>query len=948
MNSDRLPTGGQVDRGRPLAFTFDGKPYFGFAGDSIASALLANGVRIVGRSFKYHRPRGVWGAWTEEPNAIVDVTREGKTTPNLRATTEPLENDMAVRSVNAAPTAAADRAALIDWLAPALPAGFYYKTFLWPRWETFEGPIRAMAGLGRVDPDNRPPANNPQCNARCDLLVVGAGPAGLAAAAAAARAGRTVFLVDDHSEVGGQLVHRGGAIEGGEWRGWARDVVSAVETAGGRVLTRTTAYGVYDGNLVSAWQRHAPLPDALWRIRPKRIVIAAGAIERPLIVSDNDRPGVMSADAALAYLKLYAVLVGKRIVVATNNDSAYPVAEALADAGATVEIVDARANGPTSQLPVTHGAHVEGVVGARGVEAVRIGGQMRDCEALLLSGGWSPTVHLYAQARGKLRYDEALAALVPVGGVENLTVVGAANGAFTLDAALREGHAAGGGEGAAPNAPAGHYAVQAAWPKADDEGRRWIDFQNDVTLKDVALAAREGYVSVEHLKRYTTLGMATDQGKTANVNAIAAMAALTGRSIDETGTTTYRPPFAPIPMGVIAGRKRGALVNPLRRLPLETEHRTDGAQMREYGGWLRPAWYGTDESERAIQREAARARETVALFDGSSLGKIEIIGPDAAALADFHSYNRLSTLKVGRIRYGFVLQESGVVFDDGVTLRLAQDRFLVSCSSGHTDAVRTRLELWRQDRFDSARIAIHDVTAQWATLTVTGPRSRDLIEACGLDVALDDETLPHMAFATGAFDGAPLRVARVSFTGDRSYELSVPARQAVRLRACLVQKLATFGGGVMGLEALMILRAEKGFIVIGKDTDGTTMPHDLGVTGPRDSRTDEYIGKRSLFMPVAADPSRKQLVGLTVEPKDAPLPTGAHVTSGAGRARRSHGYVTSSYMSPTLGRPIALGLVEAGPSRMGETVSVYHLGAERRATITTPVALDSEGRRLHA
>ena len=636
------------------------------------------------------------------------------------------------------------------------------------------------------------------------------------------------------------------------------------------------------------------------------------------------------------------------MVVATNNDSAYAVAEALAEACAEVEIVDTRASGAASTLRVTYGAAVEGVTGTRSVEAARIGGRTRDCDALLLSGGWSPTVHLYAQARGRLRYDETRVALVPVGGIANLTVAGAANGAFTLAEALREGHEAGGGEGAAPNAPAGQYAIQASWPKADDEGRRWIDFQNDVTLKDIVLAAREGYVSVEHLKRYTTLGMATDQGKTANVNGLAAMAALTGCTIDETGTTTYRPPFVPVPMGIVAGRRRGALVNPLRRLPLEAEHRADGAQMREYGGWLRPAWYGPDDPARTIQREAAQARDTVALFDGSSLGKIEIIGPDAAALADFHSYNRLSTLKPGRIRYGFVLQESGVVLDDGVTLRLDEDRFLVSCSSGHTDAVRMRLELWRQDRFDAERVAIHDTTAQWATLTITGPRSRDLIEACGLDTALDDQNLPHMAFAAATFDGAPLRVARVSFTGDRSYELSVPARRAGSLRARLAEKLPAFGGGLLGLEALMILRAEKGFVVIGKDTDGTTMPHDLGVAGPRASRADEYIGKRSLFMPVANDPRRKQLVGLSVESNEPPLPTGAHVTAGSGRARRSEGYVTSSYTSPTLSRPVALGLVEAGLSRMGEAVGVTHLGAERRATVTNPVVLDPEGKRLHA
>ncbi len=428
-----------------------------------------------------------------------------------------------------------------------------------------------------------------------------------------------------------------------------------------------------------------------------------------------------------------------------------------------------------------------------------------------------------------------------------MAVAGAANGAFTLDHALAEGHAAGGGEGAAPNAPRGLYRIAPMWPKSDAKGRSWIDLQNDVTLKDVALAAREGYVAVEHLKRYTTLGMATDQGKTSNVNGLAAMAAITGRAMGDMGTTTYRPPYVPTPMGVIAGRCRGALMNPLKRLTLEAEHRADDAVFREYGGWLRPAWYGAGDPDLMIAREALRARESVALFDGSSLGKIELIGPDAAKLADFNSYNRLSTLKTGRIRYGFMLSETGVVYDDGVTLRLGEDRFLVSCSSGHADAVVTRLELLRQDRFEPSRVFIHDTTAHWATLTLSGPRSRDLLASLDLDVALDDESLPHMAFASGAFEGAPMRIARVSFTGDRSYELSVPCRRARRLREKIVAKLPAFDGGLLGSEALMILRAEKGFVIVGKDTDGHTMPHDLGVGGPRENRKDEYVGKRSLF-----------------------------------------------------------------------------------------------------
>ena len=595
MSGLRLPSGGGVDRGRPLAFTFDGKPYVGFEGDSIASALIASGVSVVGRSFKYHRPRGIWGAWTEEPNAIVDVTRGAMTTPNLRATTEALENDLAVRSVNAAPTAAADRAAFLDKLSTFLPAGFYYKTFLWPRWETFEGGIRAMAGLGRVDPDNRPPADNPKINARCDLLVVGAGPAGLAAASAAARAGRIVILVDDHAEIGGQLVHRGGAIEGGGWRDWALSVVRAVDAAGGRLMTRTTAYGVYDDNLVCAWERRAPLPDALWRIRPKQIVVAAGAIERPLVAPDNDRPGVMSADAALVYLRRYAVLVGKRVAIATNNDSAYPVAEALAEAGAEVEILDSRATGPPTKLKVTRGVAIEGVVGARGVEAVRLGGRTRDCDALLLSGGWSPTVHLYAQARGRLRYDEALAALVPMSAIGDLSVAGAANGAFTLDEALRQGHRAGGGEGAAPNAPTGQYRDQSLMA----EGRRRRAAMDRLPERRNVEGRRARGARGLRLRRapqalhHARHGDRSRQDRQCQWPRRAG--SLTGRTIEETGATTYRPPFVPVPMGVIAGRRRGALINPLKRLPLEAEHRAEGAQMREYGGWLRPAWYGPDD-----------------------------------------------------------------------------------------------------------------------------------------------------------------------------------------------------------------------------------------------------------------------------------------------------------------------------------------------------------------
>ncbi len=896
------------EAGRLLAFTFDGRACEGREGDTIAAALLASGVRVVGRSFKYHRPRGIFGAWSEEPNAIVDVTLHGRTTPNLRATTEPLADGMAIRSVNAAPTAEGDRFGFLDRFARFLPAGFYYKTFLWPDWRLFEPRIRAMAGLGRLDPANRPPADAPILNSRCDVLVVGGGRAGLRAARDAARAGEDVVLVDDGFIPGGAMLHRD--VDGADK---AAALVAEIEAAGGRVLARTLAYGVYDHNLVCCWQRREDRPDRQLRIRPGRIVLAAGAIERPLVFPDNDRPGVMSAEAALFYLRRHGVLVGERIVLAANNSRALGVAGPLREAGADVTVADLR-----------DGASIDAVHGAKGVEAVTLSGRRIEADCLLVSGGFTPTVHLLCQAKGGLRYDERLCAFVPGDPVPGIAVVGAAAGDF------------------------GDCAIAPAWPKPAAGGRQWIDFQNDVTLKDVALAARENYRSVEHLKRYTTLGMATDQGKTSNMNGLAAMAALTGRGIAETGTTTYRPPFVPVPLPVVGGRRRGQLFNPVRRLALEAEHRAAGAALREYGGWLRPAWYGAGAGETEIAREARQARETVAVFDGSPLGKIEVMGPDAGALVDYNSYQTLSTLKPGRLRYGFMLTEGGIVYDDGVTAKLADDHYVVSCSSGHVPGVALRLEEWRQDRFDSARVAVHNLTAHWATLTASGPRAKALVAALSLGVDLDDAALPHMGIAQGGFEGGPARVARVSFTGDRSYEISVPAAKAPALWRAMAEAGRALDAVLLGSEALLLLRAEKGFIVAGKDTDGTTMPHDLGIAGPRDRRAGEFVGKRSLFTDEAMRAGRRQFVGLAVADGGPPLPTGAHAVETLEGKRRSAGYVTSSYFSPALARPIALGLVERGSERMGEEIDIFHLGRMRRAVIAPPCALDAQGGRLDA
>ncbi len=951
MTAFRIDGAGRIDRRHPLRFTFDGAEVSGYAGDTIASALLAGGVGIVGRSFKYHRPRGIWGFGVEEPNALVDI-RGPKSRVNARATTEAAEDGLVVSSVNASPTAARDRNAFIDRFARFIPAGFYYKTFMFPDWHLFEPRIRAMAGLGVLDPDaqDRGPAD--QVNAACDVLVVGGAAAGLAAALHAARAGRSVILCDDGAEPGGSLLHSSCRIDGMDGLAWAEATIERLRALGARLLPRTTAFGVYDHGLVALNERlDAQRPDRLWRVRPAHVVLATGAIERPLPFANNDLPGVMSAEAALAYLRRHGVAPGRKVVVATNNGHAGEVAASLARHGLHVTLVDGRETAPEGLDGVDVRAGVA-VVAARGhgkVEAVTLGdGSTIEADAVLVSGGFTPTLHLFCQAGGKLRWNEDLLAFLPGDPVAGISVAGAAAGAFGL-AALMDGVRA-------ALAPAGiavgrlpetagevfSYDIVAAWPKPSAKGRVWIDLQNDVTAKDVELAARENFVSVEHLKRYTTLGMATDQGKISNLNGLALMAAITGRSIPDVGTTTYRPPFTPVPLASFAGARSGMLMDPLRRLPLESAHRADAAHFREYGGWLRPAWYGAGSQDEAVAREATAARTAGALFDGSPLGKIEVMGPQAAEFLDFMFYNTMSTLRPGRARYGLILAENGVVYDDGVLLRLEENRFVVSCSSAHVRGVHAMLEEWRQDRFDRDRVFIHNATTQSATVTVSGPAAKTLLADAGLELALDDAALPHMATAAGMFDGVPVRVSRVSFTGDRSYEIAIRPDRAEALWARLKR-----GGAVpIGMEALLLLRAEKGYIVIGKDTDGMTLPMDLGVSAPLHKKKVEFIGRRSLITEDAQRADRKQLVGLEVADGGGPLDTGAHGVEGGVGARRSLGYVTSSYFSPALGRPIALGLIERGASRHGEIIDIQHLGRLRRARIAAPCAFDPAGGRL--
>ena len=914
MSGRRLAQGGLIERDRRLRFSFDGRHYSGHPGDTLASALLAAGARIFARSFKYHRPRGIWGAWVDDGNALMNVRLHGLALPNLPAATTPLQEGMQLRAVNAWPSAARDVKGVLDVAHRLMPAGFYYKTFMWPSWHVYEPMIRAMAGLGALEQSAPYPAA-PQRHASCELLVIGAGGAGLAAARVAAEAGQEVWLVDDHAAAGGALYGRTSQVEGKETGAWIADELAAFRQAGGRFLPATTAFGVYDHGLVALAQaRGFGQPPQLTRLRARRVLLASGALDRPLVFPDNDRPGVMALSGALEFLGRYGVLVGERIALIGKDREA---ADRLRAAGGEVVELDAQ-GGPIR------------AIGARGLRGLRQGGRRIACDIALASAGQAPLVHLWRHGGGGLEWDEAIGAFVPGRAPQGWAAIGAANGLFGLDQALEQARATARGSPSSPRrAPRAHV-----WPHPGSAGRQWVDFQHDVTAGDIALAAREGYGTVEHLKRYTTLGMAQDQGKTANINALSLLAADQGKSIAEAGTTTFRPPFVPQPLALYGGLQRGALFHPLKRLGLEQRHRGEGAVMDEYGGWLRPAWYGDKgEKDAAIAREALAARGACALFDASPLGKIEVMGADAAKFLNFIYYNDISTLRPGQIRYGLMLREDGTIFDDGVITCLAPDHYLISCSSSHLGAVLRHLEAWRQDGHDSERIFIHDSSDNWATLALSGPGAQALGAGLGLDLA----GLGHMSARAGSYAGAPVRIARVSFTGEASYEVSLPPP----LADAFWSRARALGAVALGLEALMVLRAEKGYVIIGKDTDGTTMAHDLGFGAPMRNKKTAFIGDRALRLPVAQDPRRRQLVGL--EASGARLPVGAHLVEGD---NCSIGIVTSSYQSPTLRRPIALALLAGGRARIGTQVSAWHMGEIWPAKVVAPCFYDAKGARL--
>jgi sarcosine oxidase subunit alpha len=969
----RNPTGGLIDRSRTLPFHFDGQRFEGHRGDTLASALLANGVRLMGRGFKYHRPRGVLGAGVEEPNALVGAGEGGRFEPNTRATDLFLHEGLTAISQNRWPNLKTDIGAVNQLIAPFIPAGFYYKTFFGgPKaWAFYEGFIRRAAGLGR--PPTQPDTDLYDHRAAfTDLLVVGSGPAGLAAARAAARAGARVMLVEQDTRLGGALMRDPAEVDGQDGLAWAGQVAADIRAGGGRVLTRATAAGFYDHGLVSVVERRAEAGQALagpaaaqriWHVRAKRVVLAQGAIERPLLFSGNDRPGVMLASAARTYATRWGVRAGSRAVIAGCDDNVYLTALAFAGAGIDVAaVLDARAesSGPLAEAArarfTCHAAAQ--IVAALGGQAtrgatVRAGGRTFDvaCDLIAMSGGQTPVVHLHMQAGGGLVWDEGSGAFNPTAPRQNQESAGAGAGMHGLANALADGWRAGAeaaralglgaprgqtprshAELAAPSEVGVAYALAAgANPKT-----AFIDFQNDVTAADVDLAWREGYRSVEHLKRYTTLGMASDQGKTSNLMGLARMASALGKTPPEVGLTTFRPPYTPVTFGALAGEAVGRHVAPDRRLALREEHLAAGAVWQPSGYWSRPRAYplaGESLADAAL-REARAVRRAAGLVDVSTLAKFEIVGPDAAAFLELICATGVARLAVGRGRYTVMLREDGVVADDGTVWRLAENRFLMTSSTGGADTMAAHLSYVRRVLAPQLRVMATAVQERWAGIAVAGPSSREIL------AELTGGPPPsHMSVARAEIDGQAILLLGASYSGERAFEVYAPSHAARPVWRALAEGVRARGGASYGLDAMELLRIEKGHIVTGAEVDGRTSPHDLGLS--KMLRKRGYVGWAALQRPDFARPDRPRLVGL--EALDGVLPEGAMILPAAGGA--AEGHVSSAGRRVLADGAIGLGLIKAGPDRLGEVMIADSptRGMRGRVKLVAPIFHDPEG-----
>ncbi len=979
----RLAAGGRIDRSKPVTARFDGKPLNGFAGDTLASALLANNNVLIGRSFKYHRPRGFLSAGVEEPNGLFTLGEGGGTEPNIPGTTTELIDGLVARSQNAWPSPGFDVMAVNSLASPLFQSGFYYKTFIGPfqkSWMFYEPFIRRAAGLGRATFASDP-ARYEMRHEFCDVLVVGSGPAGLAAALTAGRSGARVVLAEQDSLLGGSLLSETDA----ENEVWREQILAELQTLKNmKVLSRTTAQGLYDGNLAILVERRDHLkPDPakgearqiVISLRAKTIILATGALERPLVFSNNDRPGVMLASAVRTYLNRYAVAPGKRAVIITNNDTAYDTAFDLAGAGIAVAVADQRNSiapetlGKAASLGIAifPGTGVTDVEGGKTVARVRLSGAHAasvDCDVLAISGGWSPAVHLTSHGGIKPKYDEAIAAIVPGGFAPTHFGAGAVMGTFGLAAAIAEGASA----GAKASSMTGHnktrpvlaleltvdrtYSIVPVWtPAKSGKGKAFVDFQNDVTAKDIASAHDEGYVSVEHLKRYTTLGMGTDQGKTSNINALAMMASYRGISIAETGTTTFRPPYSAMTMGAIAGRSVGHHFRPYRLSPLHDWHAANGCTFIEAGPWLR-AWYyawAGNSPETAYVKEMELVRNGVGLADVSTLGKIDIQGPDAAEFLNRVYVNGFAKLPVGKARYGVMLNDDGVVLDDGTTTRLADNHFYMTTTTAQAGEVMSWLEYLLQLHWTDLNVQVCSLTDEWAGMAVSGPKSREALQLAFPDADVSNANLPYMGCLDILHEGVRVRLLRLSFSGELAYEVHLPADHAIPLWEHILKAAEPLGIKPYGLEALASLRIEKGHVA-GLELDHRNTLDDLGL-GKMAGKDKAYVGKELRFREKYQAPDRWSFVGIELLEAGKKLRGGAILFSATDEIKgHGRGYITSVTWSTELGKFIALGLYQGGLKHEGEDIiCAFPLKNEQaRARIVSPHFIDRQGTRLNA
>jgi len=979
---NRIPGKGRLSPARTVSFTFDGRRLTGLEGDTLASALLANGIHLAGRSFKYHRPRGVIAAGAEEPNALVEISRDSaRFTPNVRATVQEIFDGISAASQNRWPSLAFDIGAANDFLGRFFPAGFYYKTFLWPAafWKrVYEPLIRRAAGLGHA-PRESDPDRYANRFAHCDVLVAGGGPAGLLAAREAARQGKAVILADENAEFGGSLLECADiVIDGKPGFDWAQDTVRELAAMKDvTLLPRATAFGYYSHNMVALAERvteHLAKPDAdaprerLWQVRAGKVVLATGAIERQLVFADNDRPGILLAGAARKFLNQFGVTPGRKIAVYTACDSAWMAAFDLKAAGVEiVAIVDcrdrvdsqlqARANDLSIPTRIGHAVtatrsrlRVRGIT----VEPVNGASQERfEIDCLLMSGGWTPSVHLFSQSRGGLAWDEAGGRFVPDKYAENCICVGACNGATAIEHALRQAADTVGGmapEAEETSSMAGHLLGAAKGAGEHDFVKAFVDYQNDVTAKDIRLAVREGFRSIEHVKRYTTTGMATDQGKTSNLHGMAIAAAALGKPLPAIGHTTFRAPYTPVTFGAIANHAKGDLFDITRCTPMHDWAAENGAVFEDVGNWKR-AWYFPRQGEdmaAAVNRECVAVRTTAGIFDATTLGKIEVVGPDAVKFMNLMYTNAWDKLAVGRCRYGIMCREDGFVYDDGVVGRLAEDRFHVTTTTGGAPRVLHMMEDYLQTEFPHWQVWLTSVTEQWAVIAVQGPKAREIIAPFVEEIDLD--AMPHMSIRQGKSCGVPARLMRVSFTGEAGYEINVPSHYGRAVWEAIWARGAPIGLTPYGTETMHVLRAEKGFIIVGQDTDGTVTPFDAGLGWAVSKAKTDFVGIAGLKRPDLVAEGRRQLVGLKTKDSKIVLEEGAQIVAEPNQVIpvKMLGFVTSSYWSENLGRSIALALVEDGRNRVGQTLHVPMPDGNIAVEVTGTVFFDENGERANA